>query len=67
MDAELKALEEKISQLVELCQSMRKDNLELRQALALSQDAERQLKVRMQEAQVRIETIITSLPEDTYE
>jgi cell division protein ZapB len=67
MDADLKALEEKISQLVELCQSMRKDNLELRQALALSQDAERQLKVRMQEAQVRIETIITSLPEDTYE
>jgi cell division protein ZapB len=67
MDDDLKALEEKISQLVELCQSMRKDNLELRQALALSQDAERQLKVRMQEAQVRIETIITSLPEDTYE
>ena len=67
MDADLKALEETISQLVELCQSMRKDNLELRQALALSQDAERQLKVRMQEAQVRIESIITSLPEDTYE
>ena len=64
MDADLKALEEKISQLVELCQSMRKDNLELRQELALAQDAERQLKARMQEAQVRIESIITRLPED---
>lgn len=64
MDADLKALEEKISQLVELCQSMRKDNLELRQELALAQDAERQLKARMQEAQGRIESIITHLPED---
>jgi cell division protein ZapB len=64
MDADLKALEEKISQLVELCQSMRKDNLELRQELALAQDAERQLKARMQEAQGRIENIITRLPED---
>ena len=64
MDADLKALEEKISQLVELCQSMRKDNLELRQELALAKDAERQLKARMQEAQGRIESIITRLPED---
>ena len=67
MDADLKALEEKISQLVELCQSMRKDNLELRQELALAQDAERQLKARMQEAQGRIESIITRCQRMSYE
>ena len=64
MDADLQALEEKISQLVQLCKSLREDNLELRQTLALVQDAERQLKARMQQAQIRIENIIDRLPED---
>ena len=64
MDADLKALEEKISQLVQLCKSLREDNLELRQMLALAQDAERQLKARMQQAQIRIDSIIDRLPED---
>ena len=64
MDADLKALEEKILQLVQLCKSLREDNLEVRLALALAQEAERQLKVRMQQAQVRIENIIDRLPED---
>ena len=64
MDADLKAFEEKISQLVQLCKSLREDNLEVRRALGLAQEAERQLKVRMQQAQVRIENIIDSLPED---
>jgi len=64
MDADLKALEEKITQLVQLCQSMRQDNHDLRQMLALAQDAERQLKARMHQAQIRIISIIDSLPED---
>jgi cell division protein ZapB len=64
MDADLKALEEKITQLVKLCQSMRQDNHDLRQMLALGQDAERQLNARMQQAQARIENIIDRLPED---
>jgi len=64
MDADLKALEEKILQLVQLCKSLREDNLELRQSLSLAQEAERQLKARMQQAQIRIESIIDRLPED---
>ena len=64
MDADLKTLEEKITQLVQLCQSMRQDNHDLRQMLALAQDAERQLKARMQQAQIRIISIIDRLPED---
>jgi cell division protein ZapB len=64
MDADLKALEEKISQLVQLCKSLREDNTEPRQSLALVQEAERDLKARMQQAQIRIESIIDRLPED---
>ena len=64
MDADLKALEEKISQLVQLCKSLREDNTGLRQSLALVQEAERDLKARMQQAQIRIESIIDRLPED---
>lgn len=64
MDADLKALEEKISQLIELCQSMRKDNVELRQSLALAQDAERQLRAKMQQAGQKLESLIYRLPED---
>ncbi|MFM1911215.1 MAG: hypothetical protein RJB18_606 [Pseudomonadota bacterium] len=64
MDADLKALEEKISQLVQLCKSLREDNTELRQSLALVQGAERDLKARMQQAQIRIESIMDRLPED---
>ena len=63
MDADLKALEEKISQLVQLCRSLREDNIELRQSLALVQEADRQLKARMQQAQIRIKSIIDRLPE----
>ena len=61
---DLKALEEKISQLVQLCKSLREDNTELRQSLALVQGAERDLKARMQQAQIRIESIMDRLPED---
>ena len=64
MDADLKALEEKISQLVQLCKSLREDNLEVRRALALAQEAQQQLKARMQQAQIRIDSMIDRLPED---
>ena len=64
MDADLKALEEKISQLIELCQTVRKDNVELRQSLALAQDAERQLRAKMQQAGQKLESLIDRLSED---
>ncbi len=67
MDADLKGLEDKISQLVQLCKSLRAGNLELRHSLALALESERQLKARMQQAQMRIENIIDRLPEDAYE
>lgn len=64
MDADLKALEEKITQLVQLCKSLRENNLEVRRSLTIAQEAEHLLKARMQQAQIRIENIINRLPED---
>ena len=43
---------------------MRKDNVELRQSLALAQDAERQLRAKMQQAGQKLESLIDRLPED---
>ncbi len=64
MDADLKALEDKISQLLELCQVMRKNNLELKHSLDLLQESEQQLKMKIQQAGERLEHLIDSLPED---
>lgn len=63
MEADLKALEVKVSQLLGLCQQMRTENLELRQALAQAQDEIRQLKENMALAGDRLEVLIDSLPE----
>jgi cell division protein ZapB len=63
MEADLKALEDKVSQLLGLCQQMRTDNLELRQDLAQAQDEVRQLKENMVQAGERLEALIASLPE----
>jgi len=63
MESDLKALEEKVTQLLALCRQMRTDNLELRQELAQAQDEVRQLKENMAEAGERLEALIDSLPE----
>lgn len=63
MEAELKALEVKVSQLLGLCRQVRTENLELRQALAQAQDEVRQLKENMALAGERLEVLIDSLPE----
>lgn len=63
MEADLKSLEDKVSQLLGLCQQMRTDNLELRQELAQAQNEVRQLKETMAQAGDRLEALIDSLPE----
>lgn len=63
MDADLKALEEKVAMLVTLCQSLRSESLELRQALAQAQDETKQLKEQMAKASTRLEALIDQLPE----
>ena len=63
MDADLKALEEKIAQLVTLCQSLRGENQDLRQEVAQIQDEARRLRDQMVQASVRLEAVIDKLPE----
>ena len=64
MEADLKALEEKLTQLVALCQLLRSENLQLRQELVQAQDDNKQLKDNMALASTRLEALIGRLPKD---
>lgn len=62
MDADLKVLEEKVARLIALCQSLREENVQLRQELAQAQDDTRQLRENMTLASSRLEALIDRLP-----
>jgi len=62
MDADLKVLEEKVARLIALCQSLREENLQLRQELAQAQDDTRQLRENMMLASAKLEALIDRLP-----
>jgi len=64
MDADLKALEEKLTQLIAQTRSLRAENITLRQELEQAQDDMRQLKGNMMLASTRIEALIGRLPEE---
>lgn len=65
MDVDLKALEDKLKQLIGLCQTLRHENLELRQELAQAQDDAKQLRDNMTQASTRLEALLQRLPEET--
>ena len=62
MDAELRSLESKLEQFVELCHKLRADNQELRQQLALAIDQRRRLEEKIDSATARLETLLSQLP-----
>jgi cell division protein ZapB len=64
MEAELKSLERKISQFVELSQRLRTDNQQLRQQLAAALDEKRQLEEKIGNATNRLESLLNQIPED---
>lgn len=64
MEAELKSLERKISQFVELSQRLRMDNQQLRQQLAAALDEKRQLEEKIGNATNRLESLLNQIPED---
>jgi cell division protein ZapB len=64
MDADLKVLEEKLSQLVELCRALGAENTSLKQELAQVKDDANQLKAQIAQASVRLEALIGQLPQD---
>lgn len=63
MDNELKSLEQKISQLVGFCQRMREENNKLRQQVASEQNDNKHLNEKLSGAKVRLESLLTQLPE----
>ena len=67
MEEDLIALEAKVSQLVGLCQQLRTENMDLRQALAQAQNDVKQLNENMTLAGNRLQALIQSLPEDQHE
>ena len=67
MDDELRSLEGKLDQFVELCHKLRADNQQLRQQLALAVDERRRLEEKIDSATARLEALLSQLPaeEDT--
>lgn len=64
MEADLKALEDKVAELIGLCQQLRTENIDLRQELAQAQNDAKQLKENMARASDRLESLLESLPEE---
>jgi cell division protein ZapB len=62
MDKELASLAQKIQLASELCQRLRKENQNLRQELAITQQKVKQMGARLESAKARVETLIDNLP-----
>ncbi len=64
MEADLKALEQKLGQFVELCQRLRVDNQQLRQQLASTMSDNKQLTEKIGTATNRLENLLNQIPEE---
>lgn len=64
MEAELKALEDKIAQFVQLNQRLRAENMQLRQSLANVQNENKLMAEKMTGARGRLEALLDQIPED---
>jgi len=63
MEAELNALDEKVSQLAQLCQKLRKDNNQLRQQLAAALSESKRLAEKVNTAATRLEGLLNQIPD----
>jgi cell division protein ZapB len=63
MEAELTVLDDKINQLVQLTQKLRKDNSQLRQNLASVQSENKRLSDKVNAARNRLESLLTQIPD----
>lgn len=64
MEADLKALEQKLGQFLELCQRLRVDNQQLRQQLASAISDNKQLSEKIGTATNRLESLLNQIPEE---
>jgi cell division protein ZapB len=65
MKEELDALDERIRQLIQLCQGLRKENIKLRQQVATAESANRVLVEKIAAARGRMEGLLDRIPEGT--
>lgn len=65
METELKALEDKISQLIQLSRRLRADNVQLRQEMAGVQNENHLLAGKIEAAKNRLEHLLQQIPEET--
>ena len=56
-------LDDKISQLIQLTQKLRKDNSQLRQNLAAVQSENKRLSEKVSNAKTRLENLLAQIPE----
>ena len=63
MESELKSLEEKIDQFVQLCKQLRSENMQLRQALAGATSENRHLNQKINTAANRLEALLSHVPQ----
>jgi cell division protein ZapB len=63
MDDELDALDDRIRQLIQLCQALRKENVRLRQQVATAENANRVLVEKIGMARGRMEGLLDKIPE----
>jgi cell division protein ZapB len=64
MEADLKSLERKLDQFVELCQRLRADNQQLRQQLATAMSDNKELNDKIGTATNRLENLLQQIPEE---
>jgi cell division protein ZapB len=62
MEAELKSLEGKLGQFVELCHQLRVDNLQLRQELASAVSQTKRLEEKITSATTKLESLLNQIP-----
>jgi cell division protein ZapB len=64
MHSELDVLDQKLAQLVQLTQRLRAENLQLRQEIAAAVSQQRKSQDKVNEAALRLEKLLSQLPED---
>jgi cell division protein ZapB len=64
MEGDLKSLEQKLGQFVELCQRLRADNQQLRQQLASAMSDNKELNEKIGTATNRLENLLNQIPEE---
>jgi cell division protein ZapB len=64
MEADIKGLEAKITKLISLCSSLRKENAQLLGDLEQAQQTADALKSNMQQASNKLEGLLESMPQN---